>query len=152
MKLQQRFQDALTNAPVLMDPTEIRIEINKPDPERPGYLITDRQVSLLEFEAQVRHTLSTVEDQEEGNAEEHAEWISMFDHQDTLPNMSEPGDLVAFWRYGGNEGHIVDIAFVPRSNSGTAHKLVAIKYLNDKTFVQRVSNVLNEALYEGGFN
>ena len=114
-----------------------------------GYLEYRGQQKLSDVMAQIDAVLEGIVNAEGDNARQLYEWWG-------APNNTEDvefpkGEPFAAFRYGSSEGYFVQILSSQRS-TGSYVLCAEIKYLTDKTFVYRVAQELNEALWEGGFS
>lgn len=115
-----------------------------------GYLEYVSQQTCRSVLAQIRVVLESIKDDDGVDAWAQHEWLSM-GSRDEETAVFPKGDPIAAMRYGSNEGYFVEIISWDRA-AGTHVLCCTIKYLTNKSFVYRVAQMLNDALWNGGFH
>lgn len=96
---------------------------------------------------QLKVVLDTLVDSNGLTALQGAEWISQTD-DDAIE--FPRGETFAAMRHGSNEGYLVHIFSYDR-DTGIIKCVITIKYLSDKAFTYQVAEIVNEALWDAGF-
>ena len=129
-----------------MSELAIAFESWKPNPAKPGHLSYHGVKTRDEVESQIQNSLKDIK-LEDGNAYEHAEWVSVegkFDPSEfTIPKHARP---IVFMRSGNSEGLIVEI--ILQSADGY-FPIVRMKYLMGQTEVETVVRELFKAMENG---
>ncbi len=135
---------------------EIRTHINKPHPEKEGFLTLDRVLTNAELEEQIIAVLKETKVDVEGEettaygACEHVSY-NKFDHPLKEEFAHPYSDFLVAATRGQNEGELVKI-LVRNSKTNAYEYVCSIKYFTGLAMARSVANVLSDALHEGMFN
>ncbi|HDV5593596.1 TPA: hypothetical protein RI785_002314 [Vibrio cholerae] len=141
------------------DNFQVRLNLYKPNPEKPGLLTLDRILTNAEVEEQIlnalRQIILTDKNNEVMNAYQCAEYVMYNKHQEEFKSDAlfpyHDSHIIVSCGYGHCEGQRISI-MARDSKSGDYKQFCSIKYLIGLQDASRISLALNEAFHNGLFN
>lgn len=135
---------------------EIRTHLNKPHPEKPGYLVLDRVLTNEEVAAQINETLRSIQVDYEGEqVSAFSLSESVFYNKFSYPlNSAFPypyGDVIVSAGYGRCEGQIIQL-LIRDPSTNAYHLFASVKYFIGIEEVSKIAVKLTDAFQAGLFN
>ncbi|WP_274036080.1 hypothetical protein [Vibrio parahaemolyticus] len=138
---------------------QVRLDLYKPNPEKPGLLTLDRVLTNAEVKEQILNALRQIKLTDKNNevmdAYRCAEYVMYDKYQDEFKADAlfpyHNSHIIVSCGHGHNEGQQISI-LVRDTKSGDYKHFCSIKYFIGLQDVSRISLALNEAFHNGLFN